>query len=91
MRRALLSLFIYSVIIVIATAGGGTSGVISAGTERSIDVILQDCCEVANYSDFADSEVPNGPLRAQGTPFGEAHLVAATDLRLPRRAFRALP
>ena len=91
MRRALLSLFIYSVIIVIATAGGGTSGVISAGTERSIDVILQDCCEVANYSDFADSEVPNGPLRAEGTPFGEAHLVAATDLRLPRRAFRALP
>ena len=24
----------------------------------------------------ADSEVPNGPLRAEGTPFGEAHLVA---------------
>ena len=52
MRRALLSLFIYSVVLVMATAGGGTSGVISAGTERSIDAILQDCCEVANDSDF---------------------------------------
>ena len=52
MRRAILYLFIYSVIIVMTTAGGGTSGVISAGTERSIDAVLQDCCEVANDSDF---------------------------------------
>ena len=53
MRRALLSLFIYPVVIIVmTTAGGGTSGVISAGTERSIDAVLQDCCEVANDSDF---------------------------------------
>ena len=50
--RALLSVFIYSVIIIMATAGGGTYDVISAGSERSIDAILQDCCEVANESDF---------------------------------------
>ena len=52
MRRALLSLFIYSVVLVLATAGGGTSGAISAGSERSIDAILQDCCEVSNDSNF---------------------------------------
>ena len=50
MRRALLALFICSVVLVVATAGGSASGVISAGTESSIDAILQDCCEVANNS-----------------------------------------
>ena len=36
----------------------------------------------------ADSEVSNGPLHAEGTPVGEAHLVALRH-EIPRRAFCA--
>ena len=38
----------------------------------------------------ADSEVPDGPLRAEGTPFGYAHLVALGP-EIRRRALRAHP
>ena len=55
--RALLSVFIYSVIIIMATAGGGTYDVISAGSERSIDAILQDAVRLQTILIFTTRQM----------------------------------